>query len=33
MALKIGIQTYSVRNHMAKDPVETLRQVAKAGSH
>lgn len=33
MALKIGIQTYSVRNHMAKDPVETLRQVAKAGYH
>jgi sugar phosphate isomerase/epimerase len=33
MALKIGIQTYSVRNNMAKDAIQTLRDVAEAGYH
>lgn len=29
--MKVGIQLYSVRNHMAKDPVDTIRKVAEAG--
>ena len=29
--MKVGIQLYSVRNHMAEDPIATLRQVAQAG--
>ena len=31
MALKIGIQLYSVKNAIAKQPYEVLRQVAEAG--
>lgn len=31
MALKVGIQLYSVRNMMKQDPLETIRQVAEAG--
>ena len=31
MALKVGIQLYSVRDEMAKDPVEAIRQVAEIG--
>lgn len=31
MAMKVGIQLYSVRNHMAKDPLDTIRKVAEAG--
>jgi sugar phosphate isomerase/epimerase len=31
MALKVGIQMYSVRNEMAKDPVNTIGKVAKMG--
>lgn len=31
MAMKVGIQLYSVRNHMAQDPVDTIRRVAEAG--
>jgi len=31
MALKTGIQLYSVREHMAKDPVETIKEVVAAG--
>jgi sugar phosphate isomerase/epimerase len=29
--MKVGIQLYSVRNHMAKDPIGTIRYVAEAG--
>lgn len=29
--MKVGIQLYSVRNHMAKDPAGTIRKVAEAG--
>ncbi|MDR0387349.1 MAG: sugar phosphate isomerase/epimerase [Treponema sp.] len=29
--MKVGIQLYSVRNHMEKDPVGTIRHVAEAG--
>ncbi len=29
--MKVGIQLYSVRNHMAKDPISTIRDVANAG--
>ena len=31
MALKVGIQLYSVKNAMAKDPLATIRQVAATG--
>lgn len=31
MALKVGIQLYSVREEMAKDPFETIRKVAEIG--
>jgi len=31
MALKVGIQLYSVRDEMAKDPIETIRKVAEIG--
>lgn len=31
MALKVGIQLYSVREEMAKDPFETIRRVAEIG--
>lgn len=31
MAINVGIQMYSVRNHMQEDPVQTLRDVAAAG--
>ena len=31
MALKVGIQLYSVRDEMAKDPIEAIRQVAEIG--
>ena len=31
MALKVGIQLYSVRDEMAKDPVEAIRKVAEIG--
>ena len=31
MALKVGIQAYSFRNHMATDSIGTLRDVAKVG--
>lgn len=31
MALKVGIQMFSVRNEMEKDPVEAIRQVANLG--
>jgi sugar phosphate isomerase/epimerase len=31
MALKVGIQIYSVRKNMANDPVETIRKVAEIG--
>lgn len=31
MSLKVGIQLYSVKNILAKNPYETLRQVAEAG--
>jgi sugar phosphate isomerase/epimerase len=31
MAMKVGIQLYSVRNHMAQDPIDTIRKVAEAG--
>ncbi|MDR1306094.1 MAG: sugar phosphate isomerase/epimerase [Treponema sp.] len=29
--MKVGIQLYSVRNHMEKDPIGTIRHVAEAG--
>ena len=29
--MKVGIQLYSVRNHMAEDPIATIKEVAKAG--
>jgi sugar phosphate isomerase/epimerase len=29
--MKVGIQLYSVRNHMEKDPLGTIRHVAEAG--
>jgi sugar phosphate isomerase/epimerase len=29
--MKVGIQLYSVRNHMGKDPIGTIRHVAEAG--
>jgi sugar phosphate isomerase/epimerase len=29
--MKVGIQLYSVRNHMEKDPIGTIRYVAEAG--
>jgi sugar phosphate isomerase/epimerase len=29
--MKVGIQLYSVRNHMGKDPIGTIRYVAEAG--
>ncbi len=29
--MKVGIQLYSVRNHMAQDPIGTLKEVAKIG--
>ncbi len=29
--MKVGIQLYSVRNHMAQDPIATIRDVAAAG--
>jgi sugar phosphate isomerase/epimerase len=29
--MKVGIQLYSVRNHMAQDPIGTIRHVAEAG--
>jgi sugar phosphate isomerase/epimerase len=29
--MKVGIQLYSVRKHMAQDPIGTIRQVAEAG--
>lgn len=31
MAMKVGIQLYSVRDEMAKDPVAAIRRVAKIG--
>lgn len=31
MALKVGIQLYSVRTEMEKDPIEAIRQVASIG--
>lgn len=31
MALKVGIQLYSVRDDMAKDPIEAIRKVAEIG--
>lgn len=31
MAMKVGIQLYSVRNHMAQDPLGTIAKVAEAG--
>lgn len=31
MAMKVGIQLYSVRNHMAQDPLGTIKKVAEAG--
>lgn len=31
MALKVGIQMYSVRNEFAKDPIGTIRKVAEIG--
>ena len=31
MAMKVGIQLYSVREEMAKDPVEAIRKVAEIG--
>lgn len=31
MALKVGIQLYSVRDEMAKDPIEAMRKVAELG--
>jgi sugar phosphate isomerase/epimerase len=31
LVMKVGIQLYSVRNHMRKDPVETIRKVAQSG--
>lgn len=31
MALKIGLQMYSVREHMAEDPFKTFELAAKAG--
>ena len=31
MALKVGIQLYSVREDMEKDPVEAIRKVAEIG--
>lgn len=29
--MKVGIQLYSVRNHMAENPLDTIRQVVKTG--
>jgi len=29
--VKVGIQLYSVRNHMAIDPIKTIRDVANVG--
>lgn len=29
--MKVGIQLYSVRNHMAQNPIRTIRHVAEAG--
>lgn len=29
--MKVGIQLYSVRDHMAQDPVDTIRKVVKTG--
>ena len=29
--MKVGIQLYSVRNNMEKDPISTIQEVAKAG--
>ena len=29
--MKVGIQLYSVRNHMAQDPIDTIRKVVKEG--
>lgn len=31
MALKVGIQLYSVRDEMAKDPIEAMKKVAELG--
>ena len=31
MAMKVGIQLYSVRDEMKKDPVNAIRQVAEIG--
>ena len=31
MALKVGIQLYSVRDEMKKDPINAIRQVAEIG--
>lgn len=31
MAMKVGIQLYSVRNHMAEAPIDTIRKVTEAG--
>lgn len=31
MSLKVGVQLYSVRNEMMKDPIGTIESVAKAG--
>lgn len=31
MALKVGIQLYSVKNAMAKDPIAAIGEVARAG--
>ena len=33
MALKVGVQLYSVRDHMKSDPVGTLEKVAATGYH
>ena len=31
MAMKVGIQLYSVRDEMKKDPISAIRQVAEIG--